>query len=64
MKTKAQKFWHKIWERYVEKQRYNKEGSIKKGFEDKSDSYMVAQAIWNMSDKEFEAITKKNNEVK
>ncbi len=55
-KTKAKRFWQEIWKRYVDKQRYTKKGSIRKGFEGKSDSYMVAQAIWTMSDKEFEKI--------
>ena len=55
-KTKAKRFWQKIWDIHVAKQRYSKAGYVKKGFEDITDSYMVAQAIWNMSDKEFEEI--------
>lgn len=44
-KTKAQIFWQKVWDRYVGKQRYTKDGAVKEGFEEKTDSYMVAQAI-------------------
>ena len=63
MKSKAQEFWHKIWERYVEKQKYTEKGNVKKSMKNTPDSFLVSEAIWEMSDKEFEAITKKNNEV-
>lgn len=58
-KTYAKRFWQEIWTRYVEKQKYKRDGDIRKGYEDKTDSFMVSTAIWNMSDKEFNEIIKK-----
>ena len=56
----SQRFWQEVWERYVNKQKYNKEGTkIRKGFENKSDSFLVSTAIWEMSDKEFKEIFNK-----
>lgn len=58
-KTQAKRFWQEVWKRYVEKQKYTKQGEIKKGFEERTDSFMVSSAIWDMSDKEFQEIIKK-----
>lgn len=60
MKTKAQRFWQAVWERYVNKQKYTKQGNIKKRFSGilHMDSVMVSNAIWDLSDKEFTKIMK------
>lgn len=55
-RTKAKRFWQEVWDRYVDKQKYDNNEMIKKGMEDKSDSFMVSTAIWEMSDKEFDKI--------
>ena len=55
-KTIAKRFWQEVWKRYVEKQRYNKNGSVKETCKYQTDSYFVSQAIWMMSDDEFKEI--------
>jgi len=63
-KTQAKRFWQEVWKRYVEKQKYTKQGEIRKGFEERTDSFMVSSAIWDMSNKEFQEIIKKTREVR
>lgn len=58
MGFQSTRFLKEVWKKHVRHLKYGADWSVKSGFEDAPDGMLVALAIGDMSDREFEEIFK------